>query len=71
METMRVEPLANGYKSITSADVVSMVFCLSQGQVHSQASGNTLVLKNAGISTWSVRTETLAERTLRVQLIAE
>ena len=64
METMRAEPVADGHESMTSADVVPTVFCLSHGQVHSQVSGNTLFLKNAGIPTGSARIETSAERML-------
>ena len=71
METMRVEPVTDGHEPMTSADVVPMVLCLSHGQVHSQVSGNTLFLKNAGIPTCSARTETLAKRMLREQLVAE
>ena len=71
METMRAEPVADGHETMTSANIVPMVLCLSHGQVHSQVSGNTLFLKNAGIPTSSARTETLAERMLREQLVAE
>jgi hypothetical protein len=71
METVRAEPIADGHEPMTSANVVSKVLCLSQGQVHSQVSGNTLFLKNAGIPTSSARTETSVERMLREQLVAE
>ena len=71
MEIMRAEPVADGHEPITSADVVPKVLCLSQGQVHSQVSGNTLFLKNVVIPTSSARTETSAERMLREQLVAE
>ena len=54
-----------------SVDVVPMVLCLSHGQVHSQVSGNTLFLKNAGIPTSSARTEASAERMLLEQFVAE
>ena len=68
---MRVEHVADGHEPMISADVVSTFLCLSHGQVHSQVSGNTIFLKNAGIPTSSARTETLAERMLREQLVAE
>jgi hypothetical protein len=32
MEAMQAEPVANGYQSMTSADVVSKVLCLYQGK---------------------------------------
>ena len=68
---MRAEPIVDGHKTMTSADVVPMVLCLSHGQVHSQVSGNTLFLKNAGIPTSSARTEASAERMLLEQFVAE
>ena len=71
MKTMRAEPIADGHKLMTSVDVVPMVLCLSHGQVHSQVSGNTLFLKNAGIPTSSARTEASAERMLLEQFVAE
>ena len=71
METMRAEPVVDGHEPMTSVDVVLTVLCLSHGQVHSQVSGNTPFLKNAGILTSSVRTETSAERMHREQLVTE
>ena len=71
MKTMRAEPVADGHEPMTSADVVPIVLCLSHGQVHSQVSGNTLFLKNAGIPTSSAKTETAAARMHREQLVAE
>ena len=71
METMQVEPIADGQQPITSADVVCKVLYVHQGKAPSQGSGNNLFLKNAGIQTSSTRTETLAERMLREQLAAE
>jgi len=49
MEAMQAEPIANGQQSMTSADVVSKVFCLHKGKPPSQASRKKLFLKNAGI----------------------
>jgi hypothetical protein len=42
MKTMQAESVADGHEPMTRADVVSQVLCLSQGQVHSQVSDNTL-----------------------------
>ena len=71
METMREKPVADGHERMTSADVIPKVLCLSHGQVHSQVSDNTPFFKNAGIPTSSARTETLVERILWEQLVAE
>ena len=71
METMQVEPIADGQQPITSADVVCNVLCVHQGKGPSQGSCNNLFLKNAGIQTSSTRTETMAERKLWEQLVAE
>jgi hypothetical protein len=57
---------------ITNADVVYKVLCVYQGNVPSQGSGNNLFfLKNAGIQTNSIITETSQERMLREQLATE
>jgi uncharacterized protein YlxW (UPF0749 family) len=71
METIRAKPIADGHKPMTSADIVPTVLCLSHIQVHSQVSGNTLFLKNTGISTSSSRIEISTKRMLREQLVAE
>ena len=71
METMQVEPIADGQQPITSADVVCNVLCVHQGKAPSQGSGINLFLKNVGIQTSSTRIETSAERMLRERLIAE
>ena len=71
METMQVEPVANGQQPMTSADVVCKVLYIYQGKAPSQGSGNNLFLKNVGIQTSFTRTETSVETMLREQLAAE
>ena len=71
METMQVEPIADGQQLVTSVDVVCKVLCVYQGKAPSQGSGNNLFLKNAGIQTSSTRIETSAERMLQEQHVAE
>ena len=68
METMQVEPIADGQQPITSADVVCKVLCVHQGKAPSQGSGKSLFLKNAGMQTSSTRTEISTERMLWEQL---
>ena len=68
---MQAEPIGDGHKPMTSADVVPMVLFLSHAYVHSQVNGNTLFLKNAGILTSSARIETSTERMLQEQPVAE
>ena len=70
METMQVEPIADGQQQMTSADVCK-VLCIYQGKAPSQGSGNNLFLKNADIQTSSTRAKTSAEITLQEQLAAE
>ena len=71
MEAMQAEPVADGLQPMTSADVVSKVLCLSQGEPPSQASRKNLFLKNVGILKSSTRAETQAEMTLRELLASE
>ena len=71
MKTMQAEPVDNGQQPITSADVVCKVLYVYQGKAPSQGSGNNLFLKNVGIQTISIRTETSMERMLWEELVAE